>query len=173
MGNRWSLTNYPLIVITLKTVLFSLFSSLAAVVDDLHNYVHPVSKRPAPMISDEIHSIITRNAEVQVHTSTSPGGLSFILSSNIELAKLSLNFSFSAPQLCHHLWPWLQLSVLWIQGGCVNVRRGRGANVWCQVASNTSWWLCLCMHEKWERGSGLLMYWLLFPVPLEAVWAQF
>ena len=59
----------------IKTALFSLFSStLAAVVDDLHNYVHPVSKKPAPMISDEIHGIITRNAEVWVYASTNLAG---------------------------------------------------------------------------------------------------
>lgn len=38
--------------------------SLPAVVDDLYHYVHPVTKQPVPLISEEIYDIIMRHSEV-------------------------------------------------------------------------------------------------------------
>jgi len=37
--------------------------SLPAVVDDLYHYVHPVTKQPVPLISEEIYDIIMRHSE--------------------------------------------------------------------------------------------------------------
>ncbi len=51
----------------LKSQIFfyhSLFP-FPAVMDDLFNYVHPVTKKWSPMISKETHDIIMANAEVK------------------------------------------------------------------------------------------------------------
>lgn len=40
--------------------------SLPAVVDDLYHYVHPVTKQPVPLISEEIYDIIMRHSEVGI-----------------------------------------------------------------------------------------------------------
>lgn len=38
---------------------------LLAVMEDLYNFVHPVTKRHSPMISKETYDIIMKNAEVR------------------------------------------------------------------------------------------------------------
>jgi len=38
----------------------------SAVVDDLYHYVHPVTKQPVPLISEEIYDIIMRHSEVGI-----------------------------------------------------------------------------------------------------------
>ena len=87
--------------------------SLPAVVDDLYHYVHPVTKQPVPLISEEIYDIITRHSEVGVCQSGPFIKLGCTSSCEVLLP-------FSAPQLCHYLRQGLQLSVLWIQGVCVD-----------------------------------------------------
>ena len=53
--------------IILLTILFILLKYFytAAVMDDLHAYVNPKNGLHQPMISDEIHKIITENSDVR------------------------------------------------------------------------------------------------------------
>lgn len=39
-----------------------------AVMEDLYNYKHPVTRKSSPMISKETYDIIMKNADVRIYT---------------------------------------------------------------------------------------------------------
>ena len=87
---------------------FSPFPSLTlthttAVMERLYKYVHPITKKHSPMISEATYDIITKNADVC---------LLFIDDYFI----VHICFFFSpASQFSHHLRQGFQLHLLWIQ----------------------------------------------------------
>ncbi len=70
-----------------------IFSPLSAVVEDLFNYVHPVTNKPSPKISKETYDIIMKHADVSKSEN-------FIM---LWLYVYICTFSFLASQLSHYL----------------------------------------------------------------------